>query len=301
MKQYTLLFSLALAAIPAFSQGVPGDHLWLRNYSFPNQTGTFYVEVDAIPQGNDVGCVGISDGPCLSVDSLSTLYTAWLDGGSVGPQPDLVGEFQHMACIAAFGGITEGKYTIGVRNGPAYAQDSVVPYQDGVTYTLRFDVDIPSHTYGVTVSAAGQAAVQIASGYDFRTEQNAVAQLNNWCVYDWNGSVDASNFRLNGNPVAREKIHLVSWAPELSVYPNPFCAQTAITIKGFSSQRGAGSILGIYDIQGKLVQSWAPERSPANGSPLTLRWNAAGRSPGAYLLHLQSPDGVYTRPLLLVK
>jgi hypothetical protein len=93
---------------------------------------------------------------------------------SSGPQTTIGG----LACLARFN--PDGN--IDARNGVIYAAASVIPYAANVKYSFRFVVEIPSHTYSVFVTPAGGVEQTVGENFAFRTEQNAVTNLNNWAV-----------------------------------------------------------------------------------------------------------------------
>jgi hypothetical protein len=56
-------------------------------------------------------------------------------------------------------------------------------------------VNLLGHTYSIYVTPAGGSEILVGSNYAFRSEQNAVTQLDNWAVYaDTVGSVQVCNF-----------------------------------------------------------------------------------------------------------
>jgi hypothetical protein len=69
--------------------------------------------------------------------------------------------------------------TLDVRNGAAYESDLAIAYKAGETYQIRMDVDVARHVYSVLVQENGGHTNLIARNYAFRTEQAAVATLDN--------------------------------------------------------------------------------------------------------------------------
>lgn len=57
-----------------------------------------------------------------------------------------------------------------------------MPYSAGVAYQVRVQVDVANHVYSAWLRAPGGNEVPIAQGYHFRTEQQAVANLDTWVV-----------------------------------------------------------------------------------------------------------------------
>ncbi|NLF32850.1 MAG: hypothetical protein GX591_18430, partial [Planctomycetes bacterium] len=124
-----------------------------QNFSMTSQSGRFLFEFDAVPNAGDINAVtGVSYG-----------------------QADTWSE---VACIVRF---TEAG-VIDVRNGGAYDADATLYYSSGATYRVAMTIDVPSHTYSVTVTPEGQSAVTLATDYAFRTEQASVSSLDNWVL-----------------------------------------------------------------------------------------------------------------------
>lgn len=117
------------------------------NQTFPEQTGQFHVELDATPSATALDAVvGLGDGSASS--------------------------FSQLAAIVRF----NASGTIDARDGSGYRADTVVPYVAGQSYHVRFDVDLPSHSYSAWVSVAGSCTL-IGHWYSFRTEQAAASRL----------------------------------------------------------------------------------------------------------------------------
>jgi hypothetical protein len=145
------------------------------NKAFANQTGTFTALFDATPSAG---------APLDCVMALSS-----------GAQT----AFSGFACLVRFG--TSG--LIEARNGGAYAAENSISFSANVTYSFRFVVNVPAHTYSVYVTPAGGTEQTVGTNYAFRTEQNAVTNLNNMgFIVDVSSGVSASdvgtvcNFRI---------------------------------------------------------------------------------------------------------
>lgn len=123
------------------------------NQSIPEQTGRFHVELYATPSAANIdGVIGLSNGVATKWASLGAIVRFAPNG------------------------------VIDARAGSDYRADQVMTYEAGVSYWIRIDVDVKSHTYSVWVSqTAGEygANNQIARDYPFRTEQSTVTKLNN--------------------------------------------------------------------------------------------------------------------------
>lgn len=134
---------------PTFIWAGPG---WF-NLGFPNQTTTFTCNCDVWSSQLAIDdAIGLSDGAVVAYAS--------------------------MACIVLF----SAGNTIQVRNGSAYAADSVVSYAANQVFHVRIQGNLTTDTYSVWVTPQGLGEVQIASNYAFRTEQAAETQLNNFVI-----------------------------------------------------------------------------------------------------------------------
>jgi len=96
--------------------------------------------------------------------------------------------YSGFACLVRF----NATGYIDARNGGAYEAVSVIPYSPDVTYTFRLVVNIPTHTYSVFVTPAGDVEQTVATDFAFRTEQASVARLDHWGV-----TVDAASAGTN--------------------------------------------------------------------------------------------------------
>jgi hypothetical protein len=125
-----------------------GSTWW--NQAFADQTGQFHVEFDATPSGTAVDAVvGLSAGPASAYSGL--------------------------AAIVRFN--TSG--TLDARAGDQYRADETWSYQAGVTYHIRMDVDVKTHTYSAYVRIGSGPYDAIARSIPFRTEQASVTHLAN--------------------------------------------------------------------------------------------------------------------------
>jgi parallel beta-helix repeat protein len=115
--------------------------------SMAQQTGAFTVVRDVTPASNSDAALGIALGAA----------SRW----------------SHLAAIVRFnpGG------TIDVRNGSTYAADQTVTYTAGATYRVRVTVDVSRHRYSAFVTAPDGSEQTLATDYAFRSEQQAVTEL----------------------------------------------------------------------------------------------------------------------------
>src|SRR5437868_5956608 len=141
-----------------------------QNSSFASQNGSFTATFDATPNGTAMdGVTGLSHG-------VATAYT------NLGP-------------IVRFS--TSG--LIDARNGGAYAAVTSIPYTVGTAYHFRIVVNIPSHTYSAFVTPAGGTEQVIGTGFAFRSEQAAVASLDNWALISEISNQTVCNFAISSS------------------------------------------------------------------------------------------------------
>lgn len=132
--------------------------------TFNAQTGTFTIEWDAIPSASPIDVVtGLSNG-------VPTAFSSY-------------------ACTIIFA--SDG--LIKSRSGGSVAAANSRTYTGGVSYHCRMVVDVAAKTYNSYVTPAGGSEVQIANIYGFRTEQNAVPQLNYLSRMSTTGDVTMTN------------------------------------------------------------------------------------------------------------
>jgi hypothetical protein len=131
-------------------QTAPASGTWI-NSPFANQTGTFTVSFDAAPSLNNMDAVvGLSN-------AAQTSYA-------------------NFACIVSF----DASGVLKARNGGSYTAATSIPYTGGSTYHFREVVNVATHTYSIFVTPPGGSELTLGSNYAFRTEQNAITQINNW-------------------------------------------------------------------------------------------------------------------------
>jgi hypothetical protein len=140
--------SLPASATFGIGQSYLGSEAW-TNITVPTQTGKFTVSWNSIPD------------------------SAPLDGVT-GLAPTDAESYNDLACIVRFA----PSGVIDVRNGGAYQALVPLTYVAGKQYRFRMEVDLATRTYSVVVTPEGEAPVQIAKDYAFRTQQATVSALN---------------------------------------------------------------------------------------------------------------------------
>jgi hypothetical protein len=147
-----------------------GSEAW-TNVTLPNQTGTFTISWNSIPDGNNIdGVTGV--GP-ISVDG-----------------------YEDLACIVRYW--TTG--FIEARNGGNYQAVTPLAYTAGVNYRFEMKINVATRKYSVTVTPAGQSPVTIATDYSFRTEQAGATFINHLALVSLKGSHIVSAVTLGNNP-----------------------------------------------------------------------------------------------------
>jgi hypothetical protein len=153
---------------PAFADEgscITSSQVW-QNVSISPQSGTFTVEFDAIPEGDNI-------------DALTML--------SSGPGS------QYTDYAASIRFSTEG--FIDVRNYDQYNSDVDVPYTSGTSYHFQAQINVSTHTYSVWVTPSGALEpIALASDYSFRDGQDNVGQIDNWGLRAGTGSHQVCNF-----------------------------------------------------------------------------------------------------------
>lgn len=141
--------------------------------------------------------IGVADGfyDTPMSQSRGGTFTATVDATpSLSPSNTTVAlclgnqsSYTGLACIVRF----NPSGNIDARNGSAYAADNAIPFAAGVTYHLRFEVNVSTHTYSVYVRPSGGSEQAVGLNYGFRSEQNTVTSLDTWNV-DVNSSPGGS-------------------------------------------------------------------------------------------------------------
>ncbi len=87
--------------------------------------------------------------------------------------------YQDLAAIARFS--PDG--VIDARDGDSYEADRELSYEADRAYAFRMIVNVPDNSYDLFVTPEGEAEVQIAAGFAFRTEQAQSFQLDRFSAF----------------------------------------------------------------------------------------------------------------------
>jgi hypothetical protein len=118
------------------------------NQDFPEQSGSFTVELDATPSADAQDTVvGLSAGEAASFTALAVIVR-FNDAGSVD-----------------------------VRDGSGYRADTAYAYAAGHRYHIQIKVSVSAHRYSVAIREGSADYTTIATSYAFRTEQASATRL----------------------------------------------------------------------------------------------------------------------------
>jgi 3-phytase len=135
-----------------------------QNNPIPPQTGSFTVEYDATPNGNDLDAiVALSNGEGFDYPDFATLTRFYGTG-------------------------------IDSRDYDTYRSDNTIPYSAGTSYHFLLEVDVTSHTYNIFVTPENGSRQTVGTGYTFRKDQDDVPSLDNWAIWSGQGSIEVCNF-----------------------------------------------------------------------------------------------------------
>ncbi len=155
MNIFQAIFSvLAFSMLgPAWAGPIPETQesaMGFISFDLPaEQTGSFEATFDATPLADNI--------------DVFTGFSATAPGAS-----------NDVAAIVRF----NDKGTIDVRNGSAFQADQVLAYSANRIYRVRMAIDVAGKKYSVFVTPAGQAEIQLARNFSFRSQQAAVKFLN---------------------------------------------------------------------------------------------------------------------------
>ncbi len=140
---------------------VTATNAW-GNRAVPPQSGTFSASFKTTPNGSAVDtAVGFCSGAADFWDDLAA-YVRFNDQGKID-----------------------------ARNGGGFAAVTNFNYVSGVSYLVEMEINVVTKRYRATVTPAGGSPVVIANDYAFRTEQNAITQINNFAYLTYTGGTQA--------------------------------------------------------------------------------------------------------------
>lgn len=134
--------------------------------------------------------------------------------------------------------------TIVARNGDSWNAASTIPYTANTSYSMRFVVNTPAHTFSVYVTPQGGSEITLGTNYAFRSEQAGAASLAYWNV---------SDVEKHG---AAKVCNLVIGAADIPVAPSCITSSSICQNVAFKSQ--AGTFEATFNA------------TPLNGQPLDV-------------------------------
>lgn len=201
-----------------------GSSNWIATALGNSETGTFGVSFDATPQ-------------------------AAIIDANVALSQDVPAAYKDLAVIVRF----NPWGTIDVRYGNTYGADYSQPYSAQSTYHFDLVVNVPAHTYSLSVTPPGGTPKALANNYPFRSEQANATSLNYWNSYQDPSSVAAvqvCNFSVAATPDSAIAVSISPASVTLtSGGTQQFTAAvTGSTNTGATWSAGAGSIssTGMY-------------------------------------------------------
>jgi len=120
------------------------------NLAFPTEDEFFTIEFEVEPKDDSAHLVvGASSGPASVFNDLGPIVR-----------------------------LNEAGF-FDARNGGSYQSQATVPHQSNTAYLVKMHISVIEKEYSVTVTPQGGAPALIASGFAFRTQQQAVEELDN--------------------------------------------------------------------------------------------------------------------------
>jgi len=165
MNIFRAMFSVLALAMPGFAWADPipevqESAVGFRTFDLPaEQTGSFEAVFDVTPLADKIDCF--------------TGFAAAVPRNA-----------SDVAAIVRFN--DSGK--IDVRNGGSFVADQAVGYSANKAYRVRMVVNVATKKYSVYVTPAGQAEVQLAKDFAFRSQQANVQSLKKVVLAGYAGS-----------------------------------------------------------------------------------------------------------------
>jgi len=154
-----------------------GSSAWSGSRSFTTQADSWTGSLESSLSWQIFSMTAQTDSFTAEFDLKAN--TANMDGvfalADNATNPDT---YDDLACIVRFN--TNGY--IDVRNGSAYAKDVTVNYGAGDAFHVRMEINVSTKKYDVFVTPEGGSEVQVASAYNFRTDQSSINVLDCYVV-----------------------------------------------------------------------------------------------------------------------
>ncbi len=173
---------------------------------------------------------------------------------------------------------------IDVRDGNTYNADNALPYEANKAYSFNVDVDVPAHTYTVSVTPEGGSATVLASDYAFRKVTDTISFLTKLQLVggQWGGAIGdliASNIEINSTSV--NSLELIKF----DIYPNPVSNNVMVT-----SEEVINKII-VTDLKGaKLMNKEFKNK--------TVNLNVSSLAEGSYIINVVTEKGISARVMV---
>jgi hypothetical protein len=148
------------------------------------------------------------------------------------------------------------------------------------------------------------ATITLKAQYYYSTCTCVTGNPPGYCYLDKNGNTKCHKFHSNngndhdGDACICAIAHKGTGSEEISdgIYPNPLINSTAIHVTLPETQKIS---LKIFDLAGRLIATLADGFFETGEHK--LEWTATNANGGIYILRLQTPAGVQTKKLVVVK
>jgi Bacterial Ig domain/Alginate lyase len=229
--------------------------------TLPAQTGTFTAQWDSTPSTS-------------------------LNNSNIGLSLGVQAAFTGFAVAARFNPTGD----IDARNGGAFVAASTIPYTAGTSYHFRAVVNVPTNTYSMYVTPAGQTEITVGTNYSFRTEQAGITSIDHWDATSSAGTITLCN--------------MIVATPNFSVSAPPI-SQT-VTAGTPAAYTATITPLGGYTGSVTLSVSGLPSGATASFKPATVAVGASAvtsimtvattgsTATGVYPMTFTATDGTLT-------
>ena len=166
-------------------------------------------------------------------------------------------------------------------NGAAgdYAAVNTFPYVAGQAYDFVVTVNVPAHTYSMTVvQAGGSTPTTIATNYTFRSSQATVPNLNNFGAIATAGGVTVSNMILSqiGTAISMTGIATNTAGTQVTVTFNSQPSFGTGGQGGFTLSASGGAVTASFHSIGTNAITWTLSRVIGRGETVSATYVQPG-------------------------
>ena len=189
-----------------------------------------------------------------------------------------VAAYPDMAVIARFGPVGN----IDAFNGTTgvYASVNPFPYVANQAYDFVVTVNVPAHTYSMTVvQAGGSTPTTIANNYAFRSTQSGVTDLDVFAGYSSSGPVTVSNMVFAPVAVPGISVTARSINPAGTQLTMTFNSQPAFGVGGqggFTVSASGGTAIATAPTVGANAITWTLSRTIGRGESISTTYVQPG-------------------------